>query len=425
MVVTDRRPNVVLYSEGLLKSNRFNVYSRGLHVASKIAAIMGDQNVRGEEFELTKLNPNRCYFVPFSPLESGHAEQLSISSPDHLFGGVVPARYMRGKGVTHGLVPGGSAPDGWVRVFPEATHPYVLPGFTVFSRENARKAASEMVKEGLTPRGKRTTSSGGNDQHMLASGGDLNKELQNLKESEIERDGYVIEAQIENPNTLVVGQSEIDGTVISYIGKQKSTRDTNGREFCNGGSDLFIVRGGFSDLLGYIKGNGLETVKTAIEQASQFDYYAQNMLGMYGSERTYDVVQGKTPSGEFLSGVTDPSWRIGVSSAAKVLAIEAFRNDTNHKMVIGSTSNVFYDTKQWSNYRYATTDVYTNAFYRDILEIPENAYITYQGQYRGSTDGLICYASIQRVNEIFNLKPFEYSTIDSGGTGQHKNAALL
>lgn len=398
----DSRPHVAVYSDNYLgHGGKLNAYTRAIGIASKIANLRGGCGV--EEFVPSSMNPDRYYFIPIYPLVAPQAEKLGIRGPEDFYGGVLPVTYMTGKGVTHGLVRGDSTkPTGWVEEFPHAISSTVLPGFTVFSEGDAVVAAKKLAQEGLTPRGKRAAATSGYDQYIIRNEKDLERALGDISHDELKRDGYVIEANLENPITLIIGQAEIDGMFVSYYGKQRSTKDTKGKEYAFGGSDLFMVQGKLRDLQEQIKGKNLPYAELAIEQVIKFDDHAMNSLGMFGSRRTYDVIQGSS-SGDFYSGVTDPSWRLGGSSASEILALQAFRKNPNLKVVIGSTNNIFYDRRasRSSRYYYQTLD--------KNLRLPEDAFISFQGQDTPYSDNLLCYTTCQEVGKIFSLDPFRYT----------------
>ena len=74
---------------------------------------------------------------------------LGVSGEHDLFGGVVPHAFVATKVITHPLVDAAAQrPEGWEPRFGERVAPVVLPGFSVFAHEDARKAGQPAAGEG-------------------------------------------------------------------------------------------------------------------------------------------------------------------------------------------------------------------------------------------------------------------------------------
>lgn len=395
---------VIPYFDTYLKTGKNDAMSRILHLSETIAEVK-ECNIANTPYNPKIHYRGELYFVPVYTMEQKRAERLNITSENNLYGGVVPVPYMAAKSVTHGLIDNPSfIPQGWVDDFPHATKDAVLPGHTVFSELDAFRAAKLLKDQGFTPRGKRPDATSGDDQKIITTSEDVTNILATIQTPNLQKYGYVIEANIipETVRTLSVGQIMIDGIYASYYGIQKSTKDIGGIEHY-GGTEMYLLRGNFSDLLTRVQDKRIETavgnlerdnIIRAITQAQQFDTYAINKLKIYGSRRNYDIVQGYTSDGKFRSGVTDQSWRIGGASGPEILGIQAFKNDPNLQALIGSSYNKYIKDSQFDQKdtrRYGELDRLT----------PPNAtvhFIGIGGNYQGR---LVAYTTLHKVPDSY------------------------
>ena len=107
-------------------------------VARRIANIQGFGFAGA--YDAHRTYEGRLFFVPDDVLLDVQARQLGITSDDDLFGGVVPYDFVKTKAIARGLIrPGAARPLGWSTAFSARTRDVVLPGYTVFSREDALK----------------------------------------------------------------------------------------------------------------------------------------------------------------------------------------------------------------------------------------------------------------------------------------------
>src|SRR5439155_22193128 len=89
------------------------------------------------------------FFVPDDTLMRDEAVRLCIGGPQDLFGGVVPYPFVKTKAITHSLIECRAAqPEGWFSEFAAKVRDAVLPGFTVFSADDARTAAARLLASG-------------------------------------------------------------------------------------------------------------------------------------------------------------------------------------------------------------------------------------------------------------------------------------
>jgi uncharacterized protein DUF3182 len=264
-----------------------------------------------------------CYFVPDETLVADDAARLGIRSSQDLFGGVVPYEFVKTKAITHTLADErAERPRGWSSRFAARVRDVVLPGFTAFTRRDARAAASRLLRDGPV-RIKRPHAAGGRDQVVARSLDEVCEVVETLEAADIARAGLVLETNLVQPRTISVGQVEIDDLIVSYSGDQRLTTD-NGRRVVYGGSDLTCIRGGWDALE---KSALTPQRRRAVVQARRYDEATEEYPGIVLSRRNYDVAQGVDARGRWISGVLEQGWRCGGASGAEVLALEAFRRN--------------------------------------------------------------------------------------------------
>lgn len=282
------------------------------------------------------------YFVPNDTLTSPvEAEALGIRDGDDLFGGVVPHPFVATKLVTHPLVrPDAVAPAGWSAAYGDAVREVVLPGFSVFTAEDARTAGARLIAHGRL-RLKEPDGVGGLGQQVLDTLEALDDWLEGADTDRLRRLGVVLECNLDREvETLSVGQVRAGPWLASYVGTQCLTRNHRGHEVY-GGSCLTVVQGDFEAL------QALDLPperRTAVDQALTYHRAAPRCYpGWVASRANYDIAQGRDAAGRWRSGVLEQSWRIGGASGAEVAALQAFRDDPSRRVVRASTHEVYSD----------------------------------------------------------------------------------
>ncbi|GEO42583.1 hypothetical protein SAE02_67310 [Skermanella aerolata] len=281
------------------------------------------------------------YFIPDDTIAGlDHARSLGISSEHDLFGGVVPQPFVATKAISHSLVhPGAGAPQGWSAEFGDMVRDAVLPGYTVFTAEDARQACSRLLARGPA-RLKAVRAKGGHGQTVVSGMAELEAALADVEPAELAGHGLVLEENLRDVTTHSVGQVRVGDLVATYYGTQRLTRDNDGKQVY-GGTDLVAVPGGFDRLLTL----GLpRAVHDAVVQACHFDAAAEACFpGIILSRRNYDVAQGTGPDGLRRSGVLEQSWRLGGATGAEVAALEIFRTDPGVKTVHAACFEIYGD----------------------------------------------------------------------------------
>jgi len=306
-------------------------------VAAKVAALLGYRY--GGEYDAGACYDLPLYFVPRDTVcGMAQAAQLGIRGEQDLFGGVVPHPYVATKVITHPLLrPGCAAPPGWSPDFGEQVREVALPGYSAFSRDDARAAGLQLLA-GSAVRIKLASGIGGAGQTVAADAHSLDEQLDALDDGQLRAGGVVLERNLQQVVTHSVGQVRIGRHVASYCGIQNLTRNNAGKEVY-GGSELLVARGDFEALL---RLPHAEEVRTAVAQACAYHRAALSCFpGMFASRCNYDVAQGIDDSGAWCSGVLEQSWRIGGATGAELAALAAFQADPSLPAVRAATTEIY------------------------------------------------------------------------------------
>lgn len=269
--------------------------------------------------------PGPLYLVPGDVLVGLEAAAArGIRSANDLFGGVVPARVLASKAITHPLIDTPThAPANWSNTFAERVRAVALPGYSAFAPADARRAGRALLARGPV-RFKPAHGNAGRGQHVATSIVELDALIEGCDPDTLARDGLVLETDLAELTTWSVGQVRVAEHTIAYYGIQWSTRDNAG-EVTYGGSSLHVHRGGFDALL---REALPEQVREAIGLAQLYDETARQCFpGMFASRRNYDVAQGVDHRGRRHAGVLESSWRIGGASSAEAVALLRFRDE--------------------------------------------------------------------------------------------------
>jgi hypothetical protein len=289
--------------------------------AQRIAALKG-LAYRGEH-DPAQPYDRPVYFVPSDTLaDVQEAHALGITGPHDLFGGVVPHPFVLTKAITHPLVHADAArPAGWSDDFAAHVAGAVLTGFTAFSLEDARAAGCALLRLGAV-RVKPVRATGGRGQQVVGVAAELMHCLESMADAELAEHGVVLEENLVDPVTFSIGQVLVGGLTVTYHGTQRLTSDPRGEQVY-GGSDLWLVRGGFDALLAT---RPPFDVRLAIDQARLYhDAVVECFPGFFTSRLNYDVARGRGPLGQWRSGVLEQSWRVGGATGAELTALELFR----------------------------------------------------------------------------------------------------
>lgn len=273
--------------------------------------------------------PGDSYFLPNativrSQLPGATGQRCTrgprLADAHDLYGGVVPEAFIATKAISHGLLrPDCAQPGGWNESLAQSISCMTLRGFTAFTMADALRAGRELLASGPV-RVKAVGATGGKGQWVAHDAHQLKRSLAEIEDQGVSAEGIVLEENLEQCVTMSIGQVSVAGHLISYHGTQYMTPDNLGG-FSYGGSDLFVVRGGFEQLLAL----PLEPAqRLAIDQARSYHAAVQMAYpGFFASRINYDVAQGQGSRG-WCSGVLEQSWRIGGATSAEVVALSAF-----------------------------------------------------------------------------------------------------
>jgi hypothetical protein len=306
-------------------------------IARRLARLQGLEH--GGRLDPAVLDPVPPYLVPSDTLVGADAAaRLRITGEHDLFGGLVPHGFVGTKAISHGLVaPDAAAPPGWSGAFMRQVGDAVLPGFSVFDRGDARKAAAILLERGPV-RVKSVHGIAGRGQAVAHDARGLEVLLDAIEPATLAADGLVLEENLTEVVTFSVGQVRVGGLVASYHGRQYATPDNKG-EHVYGGSSLEIVRGGFEALLRLPLPR---PVRLAVLQADRYDRAADAAFpGLIASRRNYDVARGRDARGRMRSGVLEQSWRVGGASGAEIAGLEALQADPALGVVRARTVEVY------------------------------------------------------------------------------------
>jgi hypothetical protein len=277
------------------------------------------------------------FFVPDDTLMLDEAQDLGIHGPHQLYGAVAPHPFVKTKAITHGLVSTLAArPDGWLSAFADSRQNAVLPGYTVFSVDDARLAATRLFSLGPV-RVKEPLGDGGHGQTVIKAIAELDASLEKLSPEAIECHGLVLEISLRRATTRSVGQTLIGDRMISYHGTQRAVANNRGLSVY-GGSHLICVRGGWAELEELPMD---PETRLAISQAQTYDRNADRYPGFLASRRNYDIGQGTDGRGQWRSGVFEASWRSGGASTAELAALTMFTQDSTLHVVEATSVKQF------------------------------------------------------------------------------------
>ncbi|WP_349811304.1 DUF3182 family protein [Xanthomonas dyei] len=280
----------------------------------------------------------RTLHVPDDTLTIEQARALGIEDASGLLGGIVPLAFVATKVIGHPLIGETAARiDGWNQALAIALVPATLPGYTVFSRDDALHALDLLLTAGGV-RLKLPTGVGGNGQWRIADTAGLVRALDTLPEDYLHTHGAVLERNILQPVTHSVGELCVAGIQIAYYGTQCSVRNAQG-DAVYGGSSLHVHRGSLEALLA----TALPPLqRRVVEQACRYDRCITNATaGLYISRRNYDVVSGEDAHAGSVCGVLEQSWRIGGATPAELAAIACFQQQAGLHWVYASTHELY------------------------------------------------------------------------------------
>lgn len=293
-------------------------------MARELAQFLDLPRVHIDYEDQLKPSSGNTYYLPLQTLSLEQARQLGIEQASQLYGGVVPYDFLAHKTVAHPLPQDDmDRPEGWNNELGLALRHTVLPGYSVFSRNDALRTMSLLDEAGQTGiRAKLASANAGKGQKVIYSRQEL-EELLNLPpwQSQLEQ-GLVLEENLLDGETFSIGQTQVGEHLFSYIGQQHQTTNLQ-HESVYGGSSLLLVRGGFQQLLQL---SGMKRIEHLLELTISYEKnIMQAFPELYASRRNYDLIVGKNARGHYKAAVLEHSWRFGGASIAEILAIRTLQ----------------------------------------------------------------------------------------------------
>lgn len=312
----DRTGVVILLTDGPGSAHETEVRS---HLAGQLAGLL-NLPFKGVRTGQSLADPS-WYAIPDATLV---APQPGIQTEKDFFGGLVAHPFMASKAISHPLIgPDARAPAGWTNQFMQLAGDVVLPGFSAFAMDDARRAGASLLQQGPV-RGKEVMARAGRGQQVIRTLAELDTWLAGLDTATVDREGLVLERNLDDVRTYSVGQVRVGGQVASYFGQQHLTTANDGAAVY-GGSDLWLVRGDYDALLRQITD---PLTSQLIDQARRYEQAAeQSFPGFLASRRNYDVALGRDAAGRRCIGVLEQSWRIGGASSAEIHGLVALAAD--------------------------------------------------------------------------------------------------
>lgn len=262
-----------------------------------------------------------CYYLPNQILLQDQAIALGIYSLNDLYGGVVPYEFLKDKSLTHPIYHiSMNRPEGWNNQLGVYLKPYVLDGFSAFTTQDVLWAAQGMIDSG--PIRLKLASTTSEQSHWVFSHhAEFIKFINQMQDHPLFKQGMVVEEDLRNTTTFSIGQTEIGGLLISYCGEHVLTTNLNG-EKTYGGANLFVVRGNYNQLHDALT---FPIHREALHLTRQYEQLIfETFPLLYASRRNYTVLYGVNAKRQVRLGVLKPSWCMGNTSMAELLALEAF-----------------------------------------------------------------------------------------------------
>lgn len=317
---------VILLTDGPGSAHETQVRS---HLAGQLAGLL-NLPFKGVRTGRSLIDPG-LYVIPDATLV---APQPGIHTERDLFGGLVAHPFMASKAISHPLIDAdASAPIGWTDQFMQLAGDVVLPGFSAFALDDARRAGELLLREGPV-RGKEVMARAGRGQRVICTLAELDTWLAGLDAATVAQEGLVLERNLDDVRTYSVGQVRVGGQVASYFGQQHLTTANDGAAVY-GGSELWLVRGDYDALLQQITD---PLTGQLIDQARRYEQAAERAFpGFLASRRNYDVALGRDSAGRQCTGVLEQSWRIGGASSAEIHGLVALAADPSLQRLCASS----------------------------------------------------------------------------------------
>jgi hypothetical protein len=318
--------NVGFSLEGVTSERPFRNYyeERNGTVARKIAEHLGVPYTG----EVEGLIADTLYLVPPRTLDRNQRRLLQRDE-ENIYGAALDSLDHVGKAILHPTVsqmqPVFYSYDFANQVTQQGL---VLPGYTAFSAIDALSAYRSDLPYGY--RLKPPHLSDGHGQIAIEDEQHLQSLLEQMDDAFLREHGVVMEANLNDPQTISVGFARIGRDTYSFIAHQKDDRVLeDGIERSRYlGANITAVRGNLDDLRLVAPHKDRE----AVEKSAAF-YNAYSHFNPLATRLSFDCLSGYDNRGERYSGITDITGRLGGTCPAIMEAMRYFSQHPQERNV--------------------------------------------------------------------------------------------
>lgn len=310
------------------------VLERNNNINKKIGSIIGAESQI--EFDSIEENIKRkVYYVLSKPIDFEVAYLLGIKSKDDFFGGVFEDKRQAAKHMLHVGV-GTDYPNYYSLEFAENVNDYVLPGFTVFSLEEAYIAYQRLRDLGYNSiRLKNPCCSDSQGQKTIGEVSEVDLFVQESIGDLSE--GMVMECALDDPNNLSVGCFELNGDTYCYVGFQSEVVYQGRR--CYGGTDMYVTKNNFDILKNVFETRSVPVDFRDIIEGFNVLRHSYNQIGAMITRFNIDYLYGFV-DGVLKSGFVDPSFRVGGATPGEIESVELLDRDDK---IVNAQVRLHYD----------------------------------------------------------------------------------
>lgn len=318
--------NIIPYYEGvtLPPSHARHVLQRNSRLAESLAKSQG----------FTVQQPDSghpaYHFLP-TPITQKQAEQAEIQSRSDFYGAIVEHMPHADKAQLHETIPHPDyTPHHYSLQFARAVREAVLPGYTAFTKEDTIKAYHLLKKE-LDQhdhiRLKDPTSSDCERQFLITNEDQLRAVLEKNFHPFPTATGVVIELNLQSTTTTTGGKVIVGKQEYQFIGNQVETTTMDERGNTRnvyGGGNITVVKGPLNPYE-----YSFEEQDLAKRMSTTFHAYDE-LIPLH-TRLSFDMVTGHTARGEKVSGITDPTLRVGGNDPGIIEAMHSLTSPSVKK----------------------------------------------------------------------------------------------
>lgn len=343
------KEKVAISLAGVDPQRRDWIKQRNGKVGRKIASYMGiayTENPIPEDL----LDPT-TFVVPAGALEKGDAEELfGITSEEDFYGTAVDHVGQVDKSMLYPCV---SEPPTYhsadlAAMFRKSS--LVLPGYTGFSSEELLAAYPDFSSDSYNLRVVSPNASDGDGQFSIETQKQLVGLLDGLPEEEIQRDGLVIVAELNRPETYSVGSFTVGGDVFHFVARQKNHRQETTNAYGGkteqthlGGSYITVAREfdelteGLPDATREIVGKGYDLLHLYKAEVSPLAPRLSVDMVVGRPKKTQDG-EALPTSNDIFSGGTDLTGRLGGHCPGLTMSLVEFKKGADVRKVTGEVT---------------------------------------------------------------------------------------